>query len=127
MTTIDESQTKLFRFMSSSSTKSSKIHNSQTVPTDLNRLSKTVKQSLPSSTIANTVGLEFDFDSTYTTLRELTDRNCQYFSTLKTDISQKFERSLTDLLRSIDLTMPLIRYLSDNFHHFDYSSEVISL
>ena len=113
--------------MSSSSTKSSKIHNSQTVPTDLNRLSKTVKQSLPSSTIANTVGLEFDFDSTYTTLRELTDRNCQYFSTLKTDISQKFERSLTDLLRSIDLTMPLIRYLSDNFHHFDYSSEVISL
>lgn len=130
-TTNDQSSNGVFRsitnrLMNSTTIRStsSKIHHSQSEPTDLKHLSKDVQNSLSSPTTTDTVGLEFNFDSTYTKLRDLTESNCQYFAKQNTDVSQRFERLLTELLRSVDLTMPLIRYLSDNFHHFDYSSEI---
>lgn len=81
--------------------------------------------SVTTSITPDTVGLDFNFDSTYQELRELTETNHQYFSKQNTDIGRKFEHVLTELLHSIDLTKPLIRYLADNFHHFDYSPEVV--
>ena len=87
--------------------------------------SKTVTTSTtPTTPTPDTVGLDFNFDPTYQQLRELAETNRQHFSKQNTDISRKFEHVLTELLNSIDLSKPLIRYLTDNFHHFDYSPEV---
>jgi hypothetical protein len=95
------------------------MRNSTTTPSSLNQISKTI--TIPT---LDTVGLDFNFDSTYVELRELAERNCQYFSQQKTDVCKRFEHLLIQLLHSIDLSMPLLRYLTDNFHYFDYSPEV---
>ena len=104
---------------------SSTMRSSTTSPSALNHVSKTLRTSLtPSTPTPDTVGLDFNFDSTYAELRELAETNCKYFSEQKTDVCKRFEHLLVQLLQSIDLTVPLIRYLTDNFHHFDYSTEV---
>jgi hypothetical protein len=101
------------------------MRNSTTAPSDLNEISKTVSTSItPSTPTPDTVGLDFNFDATYTQLRELAQTNCTYFSQQKTDVCRRFEHLLIQLVQSVDLSVPLIRYLTDNFHHFDYSSEV---
>jgi hypothetical protein len=104
---------------------SSTMRNSTTTPSDLNQLSKTLRKSItPSTPAPDTVGYDFNFDSTYKQLRELAEINCKYFSQQKTDICRRFEHLLIQLLQSIDSSVPLIQYLTDNFHHFDYSPEV---
>jgi hypothetical protein len=105
----------------SNSTSSLKMHNSKTT-SDINQISEPV--ITPTTPTPDTVGLDFNFDSTYIQLRELADTNCKYFSQQKTDVCKRFEHLLIQLIQSIDLSMPLIRYLTDNFHHFDYSPEV---
>jgi hypothetical protein len=101
---------------------SPKMRNSKTIPSDLNKISKTITTSVTPT--PDTVGLDFNFDPIYVQLRELADTNCKYFSQQKNDICKRFERLLIQLLHSIDLSKPLIKYLTDNFHHFDYSPEV---
>lgn len=104
---------------------SSTMRSSTTTPSDLNQMSKTVRTSIaPTSPTPDTVGYDFNFDVTYTQLRELAETNCKYFSHQKTDICRRFEHLLIQLLQSIDLSIPLIQYLTDNLHHFDYSPEV---
>jgi len=71
-----------------------------------------------------TMDLNFDFDGTYTQLRDLAETNRNYFSQQKNDVCRRFERLLILLSHSLELSVPLIRYLTENFHHFDYSSEV---
>ncbi|CAF3803316.1 unnamed protein product [Adineta steineri] len=103
----------------------STMRNSTTTPSNLDRFSNTIRTSeAPTTPTPDTVGLDFNFDSVYTELRELADTNCKYFSEQKTDVCKRFERLLIQLLHSIDSSVPLIRYLTDNFHHFDYSPEV---
>jgi hypothetical protein len=107
------------------STSSSPMRNSKTTPSGLDEMSKTTTTSTtPTTPTPDTVGRDFNFDSTYLQLRELADTNCKYFSQQKTDVCKRFERLLIQLLHSIDSSVPLIRYLTDNFHHFDYSPEV---
>jgi hypothetical protein len=103
-------------------TSSSTMRNSKTIPSDLNQISKTVTTSITPT--PDTVGLDFNFNSIYIQLRDLADINCKYFSQQKTDVCKRFEHLLIQLLHSIDLSIPLIQYLTDNFHHFDYSPEV---
>jgi hypothetical protein len=111
---------------SSPKSSSSTMRNSTTAPSDLDRLSRALRTSItPTTPTPDTVGLDFNFDSTYKQLRELADTNCKYFSQQKTDVCRRFERLLIQLLHSIDSSVPLIQYLTDNFHHFDYSPEVI--
>lgn len=113
------------RRRSSSTTNTHSSHSNTSTPSGYDNQSKTVTTSVtPSTPTPDTVGLDFNFDSTYGELRELTERNRQYFAEQNTDVCRKFEHVLTELLNSIDLSMPLIRYLTDNFHHFDYSPEV---
>lgn len=101
------------------------MRNSTTTPSDLNKMSKTATTpGTPTSPTPDTVGSEFNYYSTYTQLRELADTNCKYFSEQKTDVCKRFGHLLIQLLQSIDLSVPLIQYLTDNFHHFDYSPEV---
>ncbi|CAF2789091.1 unnamed protein product [Rotaria sp. Silwood2] len=110
---------------SSNKNSSTTMRNSTTTPSDLNKMSKTVRTLIiPTSPTPDTVGLKFNFDSTYTQLRDLADTNCKYFSQQKNDVCRRFERLLIQLLHSIDLSVPLIQYLTDNFHHFDYSPEI---
>ena len=112
-------------YFSSSSNSDPTMHNSKTTPSGLDQMSKTVRTSVtPNTPTPDTVGLDFNFDSTYSQLRELAQTNCQYFSAQKNDVCKRFEHLLIQLLHSIDSSMPLIRYLTDNFHHFDYSPEV---
>ena len=106
---------------SSNSNASSSGHDQKSTPASFDDASKTVTPSTPTP---DTVGLDFNFDATYHELRELTETNRQYFAQQNTDVCRKYEHILAELLHSIDLTMPLIRYLTDNFHHFDYSPEV---
>jgi len=107
------------------STSSSPMRNSKTTPSGLDEMSKTTTTSTtPTTPTPDTVGRDFNFDSTYKQLRELADTNCKYFAQQKTDVCRRFERLLIQLLHSIDLSVPLIRYLTDNFHYFDYSPEV---
>lgn len=115
--TRDHSSSDLNSFNPTSS--SNTMHNSKTIPSDLNQISKTIDTPTP-----DTVGLDFNFDSTYTQLRELADSNCNYFAQQKTDVFRRFEHLLIQLLNSIDSSIPYARYLTDNFHHFDYSPEV---
>ncbi|CAF0754677.1 unnamed protein product [Adineta ricciae] len=110
-------------FQLSSNASATAIRTSTTTPSHLNRLPRTMRTSLTPPT-PDTVGLEYNFDLTYTKLRELADTNCKYFSEQKTDVCRRFEHLLIQLLQSIDTSMPHIRYLTDNFHHFDYSSEI---
>lgn len=104
---------------------SSAMRKSTTILSGLDRASKTViTPTTPSTPTPDTLGFDFNFDSTYTQLRELAETNCKYFAKQQTDVCQRFERLLHHLLQSIDSSMPLVRYLTDNFHHFDYSTEV---
>ena len=104
---------------------SSAMRNSTTIPSHLGRESKTVITPItPSTPTPDTLGFDFNFESTYTQLRELAETNCKYFAKQQTDVCQRFERLLHHLLQSIDASMPLVRYLTENFHHFDYSTEV---
>lgn len=109
---------------SSSFTKESSppIRNSKTTPSDLNKISKT--PTTPTSPTPDKIGFGFNFDATYTQLRDLADTNCKYFAQQKTDVCRRFERLLVQLIHSIDSSIPIIRYLTDNFQHFDYSPEV---
>ncbi|CAF0765781.1 unnamed protein product [Rotaria sordida] len=101
------------------------MRNSTTTPSNLNSFSKTVTTSItPTTPTPDTIGFKFNYDPTYTQLRDLADTNCRYFSQQKTDVCRRFERLLIQLLHSIDLSVPLIQYLIDNFHHFDYSPEI---
>ncbi|CAF3549789.1 unnamed protein product [Rotaria socialis] len=111
--------------MPSSSDSSPKMRSSTTIPSDLNHLPKLQKQTSTAMTpTPETIDVNFNFDATYLQVRELAHINCNYFSQQKNDICRKFERLLTQLLHSLELTLPLIRYLIDNFHHFDYSPEI---
>jgi len=71
-----------------------------------------------------TVDLNFNFSVTYTELHGLAETNCNYFSQQKNDVCRRFERLLIQLSYSLELSVPMIRYLTENFHHFDYSPEV---
>jgi hypothetical protein len=98
---------------------SSTMRVSSTTPSGLNRISKS-----STSPILETMDLNFNFDTTYTQLRDLIETNRTYFSQQKTDICRRFERLLILLSHSLELSIPVIRYLTDNFHYFDYSPEV---
>jgi hypothetical protein len=102
------------------------MRSSSTTPSDLNHISTSSTTSVTTSTIPTpeTVGLNFNFDAIYTQLRELAEINSNYFSKQKTDVCRRFARLLIQLLHSLELSIPLIRYLTENFHHFDYSPEV---
>ena len=78
------------------------------------------------TTRCDTSEFKYDFDSVYKELYELADTNCKYFSQQTTDVCRRFENLLAQLLHSISFSLPLVRYLIDNFHYFDYSSEVYS-
>ncbi len=98
---------------------SSTMRNSSTTPSSLNCMSNSSTTPTP-----ETVDLNFNFTLTYTQLRDLAETNCNYFSQQKNDVCRRFERLLIQLLHSLELSVPMIRYLTENFHHFDYSSEV---
>ncbi|CAF3668265.1 unnamed protein product [Rotaria sp. Silwood1] len=101
---------------------SSTMHTSVTTPSNLNSLSKTsTNLILPT---AETIDVNINFDQTYTQIRELVETNCNYFSQQKNDICRRFERLFIQLSHTLELSLPLIRYLIDNFHHFDYSPEI---
>jgi hypothetical protein len=101
------------------------MHSSLTTPFDLDRISKSPTAATTSMTLGpETVDLNFNFDLTYKYLRELAERNCEYFSQQKTDVCRRFERLLIQIIHSLDLSVPLVKYLTENFHHFDYSPEV---
>jgi hypothetical protein len=101
---------------------SSTMRNSTTIPLNLSHVS--TRTSTTSTPMPDTIGHDVNFDSTYSQLRELAETNCLYFSQQKTDVCQRFERLLNHLLQSIDHSLPLIRCLIENFHHFDYSPQV---
>ncbi|CAF4928443.1 unnamed protein product [Rotaria sp. Silwood1] len=101
---------------------SSTMHTSVTTPSNLNSLSKTsTNLILPT---AETIDVNINFDQTYTQIRELVETNCNYFSQQKNDICRRFERLFIQLSHTLELSLPLIRYIIENFHHFDYSSEI---
>lgn len=100
------------------------LRNSKTTPSNLNEISKNSTQSPPSTPMPDTIGINFNYKSTYVQLRELAEVNSTYFSQQKTDVCQRFERLLLHLIQSIDASMPMIDILTNNCHHFDYSSEV---
>jgi hypothetical protein len=95
------------------------MRSSSTTPSGLNHISKS-----STALTLETVDLTFNFDMTYTQLRDLAETNRTYFSQQKTDVCRRFERLLILLSHSLELSIPLIRYLTENFHHFDYNSEV---
>ncbi len=104
---------------------STKMHSSLTTPFGLDHISTSPTASTTSMTLEpETVDLNFNFDLTYKYLHELAEINCNYFSQQKTDICRRFERLLIQIVHSLDLSVPLIQYLTENFHHFDYSPEV---
>jgi hypothetical protein len=101
------------------------MRNSSTTPSGLNDPSKSTTTSVSSDVpTPETVALDFNFDLIYTQLRELAETNCTYFSQQKTDVCRRFERLLILLLHSLELSVPLIRFLTENVHYFDYSPEV---
>ena len=103
----------------------SQMKNSTTTPSNLNQMSKTVLTSnAPSTPTPDTIGVEFNYRSTYEQLRSLAETNVKYFSQQQTDVCQRFERLLSHLIESLDSTCPIIDFLIENFHHFDYSPEV---
>ncbi|UJR14978.1 hypothetical protein I4U23_001957 [Adineta vaga] len=101
------------------------MRSSSTTPSGLDSKLKSPKSSTPSIEVATeTVDLDFNFDVTYKQLRELAEVNCSYFAQQKTDVCRRFERLLIQTLHSVELSIPLVQYLRDNFHHFDYSPEI---
>lgn len=104
---------------------SSNMRNSSTTPSGLNRFSKpsATAETSPIPT-PETVGLDFNFNLVYKELRELAETNRDYFSKQKTDVCKRFERLLFQLAHSLELSVPIIHYLTENFHHFDYSPQV---
>jgi hypothetical protein len=88
-------------------------------------MSRSPRTSMISTTpTPETVDLNFNFSVTYTQLHDLAETNCNYFSQQKNDVCRRFERLLIQLSYSLELSVPMIRYLTENFHHFDYSPEV---
>ena len=109
--------------LTSSST--SQMRTSTTTPSNLNQMSKTVVTSnAPSTPTPDTIGLDFNYQTTYEQLRQLAETNAEYFSQQKTDVCQRFERLLHHLIEALDSSVPLINFLIENFHHFDYSPQV---
>ncbi|CAF3939182.1 unnamed protein product, partial [Rotaria sp. Silwood1] len=94
------------------------IHNSS----NLNNLS-TISTNLMIPT-PETIDIDCNFEQTYTQTRELIEINHNYFSQQKHDICRRFERLFIQLSHTLELSLPLIRYIIENFHHFDYSSEI---
>lgn len=110
---------------SSTSSSSSQMKSSTTTPSNLNQMSKTVvRANAPSTPTPDTIGPDFNYRTTYEQLRQLAETNAEYFSHQKTDVCQRFERLLHHLIESLDSTVPLINFLIENFHHFDYSPQV---
>ncbi|CAF3324025.1 unnamed protein product [Rotaria sp. Silwood2] len=104
---------------------SPKMHSSSTMPFNLNNLSKLSRTSTNSIIpTPETIDVNFNFDLTYTQIRDLTETNLNYFSLQKNDICRRFQRLFIQLSHSLELSLPLIRYLIDNFHQFDYSTEI---
>ncbi|CAF4342118.1 unnamed protein product [Rotaria sp. Silwood2] len=104
---------------------SSTMNRSSTNPSNLNNLSRLSTTSTNSIIpTPETIDVNFNFNLTYTQIRELIDTNLNYFSLQKNDICQKFEGLFIQLSHSLELSIPFIQYLIDNFHHFDYSSEI---
>jgi hypothetical protein len=102
---------------------SATIHSSSTIPSDLNHASnaETTDPDLPTP---ETVNVNHNFDAIQNQLRDLAEINCNYFSQQKSDVCRRFENLLLQLLHAIELSIPLVRYITDNFHYFDYSPEV---
>jgi len=101
------------------------MHTSSTTPSSLNHIPKSPTMPItPTTPTPETVDLNFNFNVTYTQLRELAETNANYFSQQKNDVCRRFHHLLIQLLHSLELSVPMIRYLTENFHHFDYSPEV---
>jgi hypothetical protein len=101
------------------------MRNSTTTPSGLNHISKSPTTSANFVTpTPETVDMDFNFNTIYTQLRELAEINCNYFAEQKTDVCRRFERLLIILSHSLELSVPLVRHLTESFHHFDYSPEV---
>ncbi|CAF1151653.1 unnamed protein product, partial [Adineta ricciae] len=101
------------------------MRSSATTPSGLNYNLKSPTTCAPNIDSApETVDLDFNFELTYNQLRELAEVNCNYFTQQKTDVCRRFEHLLIQILHSVELSVPLIQYLRDNFHHFDYSTEI---
>ena len=90
-----------------------------TTTSDLNQV--TIEFNFPTP---ETIDPNFNFESTCIQLRDLAESNCQYFSQQKTDVCRRFAHLLVQLIHSLELSIPLIRYLTDHCHQFDYSPEV---
>lgn len=103
----------------SSASTTTLINSSTTTSSDLNQV--TIEYNLPTP---ETIDSNFNFESNCTELRDLAESNCRYFSLQKTDVCRRFSRLLMQLIHSLELSIPLIRYLTDHFHKFDYSPEV---
>ena len=103
----------------SSASTTTLINSSTTTSSDLNQA--TIEFNLPTP---ETIDSNFNFESNCTELRDLAESNCRYFSQQKTDVCRRFSRLLMQLIHSLELSIPLIRYLTDHFHKFDYSPEV---
>lgn len=95
------------------------INSAATTSSDLNQV--TIEMDLPNP---ESIDSNFNFESICVQLRDLAETNSQYFSKQKTDVCRRFTNLLTQLMHSLELSIPLIRYLTDNFHLFDYSPEV---
>ncbi|CAF1025090.1 unnamed protein product [Rotaria sordida] len=105
-----------------SSTSNSSLINSSAPIHNSSKLTKSLTNLLMPT--AETIDKNFNFDQTYIQIRELAEINSNYFSQQKNDICRRFQRLLVQLSHSLELSLPLIRYLIDNFHHFDYSPEI---
>lgn len=107
---------------------SQKLRMPSSTSADSNRLSRSQRRTSNSLTMPKpgTLDADFNFSDTYKTMRELAERSCSYFSKEKnSDVCQKFERLLSLLLHSLEIVVPIIDYLIENFTRFDYSPEVI--
>ncbi|CAF1670386.1 unnamed protein product, partial [Didymodactylos carnosus] len=71
-----------------------------------------------------TVALDFNFDLTYNQLQSLCEENCAFFAQNKNDVNRSFERLFIQILHSLEIAVPIIRYITENFHYFDYSEEI---
>jgi hypothetical protein len=101
---------------------SASLPNSVTTPSDLNRL--TDDHSEKQVPTPETIDAQFNFEPIYLELRDLTESICQHFAKQNNDVCRRFDRLLQSMLHSIELSVPLTRYLIDHFHYFDYSPEV---
>lgn len=103
----------------------SPMRNSSTTPSGLNRdLASAEPVTPPVDPVLDTMNIDYNFDETYTQLRQLAEINCNYFAQQNTDVCRRFERLLIQIVHTVEISLPLILYLKDNFHHFDYDTEV---